>query len=200
MKNTFRILTAFTLVVLMSCKQNTSDSIESSESDSSFVEVNDIERVEPPNWWAGFKSDSLQLLVKHENISQYLPTINHTGVSISKVSKGDNSNNYLFIDLVIAKETPSGKFNIKKWGRIKIRQQLKQKRISDYSINKGLSLIDDDRYIEQIENLSMQKMRSMKSVSSYADKVKVYRFLSSKGYETELIRDIVDPLFDSFNG
>jgi regulatory protein len=109
------------------------------------------------------------------------------------------SNNFLSEERY-AEAFVSGKFNIKKWGRIKIRQQLKQKRISDYSINKGLSLIDDDRYIEQIENLCVQKMRSMKSVSSYADKVKVYRFLSSKGYETELIRDIVDPLFDSFNG
>ena len=31
-----------------------------------------------------------------------------------------------------------GKFNIKKWGRIKIKQELKQKRVSDYCLKKAL--------------------------------------------------------------
>jgi glycosidase len=111
MKNTFRILTAFVLVVLMSCKENTTNSDESSVN-TPLVEANDIERIEPPNWWIGFKSDSFQLLVRHPNISDYKPTLSYSGVSIESVSKGNNSNNYLFIDLKISESTSAGKFNI----------------------------------------------------------------------------------------
>ena len=92
----------------------------------------------------------------------------------------------------------SGKVNIKRWGRVKIRQHLKQKRISDYSIKKGLSSINEDTYLKNMEHLSVQKINSLsREKNSYTKKTKVYRFLSSKGYETELIREIVDGLMDN---
>lgn len=75
------------------------------------VEYRDIERVEPANWWVGFKNPELQLMVKHPNIVGALPKINYPGVSIKKVNKAD-SPNYLFIDLAIDKSTKAGKFNI----------------------------------------------------------------------------------------
>lgn len=81
------------------------------ETESLIVERNDIERVEPPNWWIGFKNTELQLMVKHPNISEATPNISYHGVSINKVNKAD-SPNYLFIDLSIAKNTKAGKFNI----------------------------------------------------------------------------------------
>ncbi|MBV7269542.1 glycoside hydrolase family 13 protein [Winogradskyella luteola] len=112
MKNICSILIAL-VFVLMSCKENSPNSDTSSSLDTPLIEANDIERIEPSNWWVGFKGDSLQLLVKHPNISDYKPSIAYSGVSIKKVSKGNNSNNYLFIDLNISKTTSAGRFNIK---------------------------------------------------------------------------------------
>lgn len=90
----------------------------------------------------------------------------------------------------------SGKINIKKWGKIKIRQHLKQKRISKYSMDKGISSIDPEVYISNLTELAERKYLSLASEKdSYAKKVKVYRFLASKGYETDLIKDVVVPLF-----
>ncbi|MFI5141877.1 MAG: regulatory protein RecX, partial [Bacteroidia bacterium] len=40
-----------------------------------------------------------------------------------------------------------GKFRIKKWGKVKIKQELKAKRVSDYCIKKGLAIIDNTDYI-----------------------------------------------------
>ena len=91
----------------------------------------------------------------------------------------------------------SGKVNIKRWGKIKIRQHLKQKRISDYSIKKGLESICEEVYIKNAADLAEKKFSSLsRERESYAKKVKVYRFLSSKGYETDVIRETVDPLFN----
>ena len=77
------------------------------------VEVSNtkLERLEPPHWWIGFKDQSLQLLVKDENIGNFKPEIIYSGVSIEKVSTA-RSENYLFIDLNISDNTKSGKFDI----------------------------------------------------------------------------------------
>ncbi len=81
------------------------------QKNSLMIEHQDIERVEPANWWVGFKNPNLQLLVKHPNISEAVPKINYPGVSIKKIHMAD-SPNYLFIDLNIDKSTKAGKFNI----------------------------------------------------------------------------------------
>ena len=33
-----------------------------------------VNRIEPPNWWVGFKNENLQLLVHHPNIGTTIPT------------------------------------------------------------------------------------------------------------------------------
>lgn len=105
------------------------------------------------------------------------------------------SNNFLSEER-FAEAFVSGKTNIKRWGKIKIRQQLKQKNISEYSIKKGLDSISDSTYFGNLEHLASRKYASLKESDSYAKKVKIYRFLSSKGYETEYVREVVDALFE----
>ena len=70
-----------------------------------------IQHVEPLNWWVGMKDPNLQLLIHGTNIGETTPSIKYAGVTIKKVSKAD-SKNYLFLDLVIAKNTKPGTFTI----------------------------------------------------------------------------------------
>lgn len=70
-----------------------------------------IDRVEPPNWWVGFKDPQLQLLVHGNDIGNATPKIDHEGVSIEAIHRAD-SPNYLFIDLLIDEDAKPGKFNI----------------------------------------------------------------------------------------
>ena len=70
-----------------------------------------LERVEPPHWWVGFKDSSLQLLVKGEAISDMSPLISYPGVRIEKVHKAKSSN-YLFIDLKIDSNAEPGWFDL----------------------------------------------------------------------------------------
>jgi glycosidase len=70
-----------------------------------------VNRIEPPNWWTGFKNENLQLLVQHPNIGAATPKISYPGVSIIKVNQA-KSPNYLFIDIAIDKSAKPGTFNI----------------------------------------------------------------------------------------
>jgi hypothetical protein len=72
---------------------------------------NSLERVEPPNWFIGFKEISLQLLIKDPAIGLSKPSISYAGVAIEKIHKA-RSKNYLFIDLKIHTSTKPGKFDI----------------------------------------------------------------------------------------
>ncbi|MFT6959067.1 MAG: glycosidase [Polaribacter sp.] len=76
-----------------------------------FISNSSLERVEPINWYVGFKDSSLQLLVKEENIGNATPSISYAGVAIAKVNKA-SSKNYLFLDLIIDKATKAGTFDI----------------------------------------------------------------------------------------
>ena len=70
-----------------------------------------LNRVEPPNWWIGMENTKLQLLVYGKNISETQASISYDGVIINSISKLE-SNNYLFIDLTILKDTNEGVFDI----------------------------------------------------------------------------------------
>lgn len=70
-----------------------------------------IERVEPPNWWTGFKNQDLELLVYGKDIGKAEVRVNYPGVELVKSHKAD-SPNYLFLDLNISEEAKPGNFTI----------------------------------------------------------------------------------------
>ncbi|MEP3838092.1 MAG: glycoside hydrolase family 13 protein [Algibacter sp.] len=113
-KNTKRSLFLGLLSVFalnLSCKKAGDIKMDEVEENVSIIEKQDVNRIEPLNWWVGFKNPKLQLLVHHPNISGKTVQLSHQGVSIEKVHKAD-SPNYLFIDLNISESTKAGKFNI----------------------------------------------------------------------------------------
>ena len=97
-------------IINVSCKEKTSE--ENIVFETVTEIKNDIQRLEPPNWWIDFKNQNLQLLVKHPNIGSATPKISYHGVSLEKFHKAD-SPNYLFLDLDISETAKAGKFNIR---------------------------------------------------------------------------------------
>jgi glycosidase len=71
----------------------------------------DIQRVEPPNWWIGMKNPTLQLLVYGKSISKSQVEINYPGVKFVKKHLVENPN-YLFIDIEIDQSAKAGTFSI----------------------------------------------------------------------------------------
>ncbi len=87
----------------------------------------------------------------------------------------------------------SGKHRIKKWGRQKIKAHLKKKNVPDACINEALKTIDEDAYRQQINDLATKKWKEKKE-TSFEIKLKVQRYLVSKGYEYDLIYDILEDI------
>lgn len=99
------------------------------------------------------------------------------------------SNNFLNEER-FAEAFASGKFNIKKWGKTKIKNHLKAKKISDYSINKALKAIDMADYDETLSTMADKKWAQL--TGSHWEKLgKLQRYLHGKGYEQDLLSNLM---------
>lgn len=88
-----------------------------------------------------------------------------------------------------------GKFRIKHWGKVKIKNELKQKGISDYCLKKALAAIDKDAYQKTLYKLAELKLKTLKSEKNiFIKKRKLQDHLLMKGYEADLVRTIVNDM------
>ena len=88
-----------------------------------------------------------------------------------------------------------GKFRMKKWGRIKIINELKRRGLTEYCIKKGLGEIDDQTYETTARALADKKFEILNDTDQLKKKFKVMRYLSGKGYENILVQKIADELY-----
>ena len=88
-----------------------------------------------------------------------------------------------------AKTYAGGKFRIKNWGRMKIRQELHRRGLSDYSIEKGMNEIEDAAYLSGLKEILTKKkaLLSRTETDAFKLKQKLARFALGKGYESELV-------------
>lgn len=86
----------------------------------------------------------------------------------------------------------SGKVRIKRWGRIKIKHHLFQKRVDIKLIEQGLKAIDLEIYWLNLIALANRKSSEIKpSEDHWKAKQKIMTYLASKGYEQDLIYEAV---------
>jgi regulatory protein len=85
-----------------------------------------------------------------------------------------------------------GKFRMKQWGKVKIKYELKLKKVSDHCINKALKEIDQEDYRQTLQKLAAKKLQSLKSEKNiFIKKRKLQDYLMQKGFENELIKNLV---------
>lgn len=90
-----------------------------------------------------------------------------------------------------SKSYARGKFYQKKWGKNKIKQGLKQKRIPTNLIDKGIEEINEDDYKSTLMELTEKKWNIIRESEVYLKKKKIYNYLLQKGYEYNLINEIL---------
>lgn len=81
-----------------------------------------------------------------------------------------------------------GKFRLKNWGRIRIKHELKNKKVSEYCIKKALKGIDETDYLLTLSKLVASKWNALKNEQYINRQVKTTQFLLQKGFEAELIK------------
>lgn len=84
-----------------------------------------------------------------------------------------------------------GKFRIKKWGRVKIANELRKRQVSDYCIESGLSKIDEDDYTRTLKIL-LEKKLPKSTRNDPAVKQSAIRFAMSRGFELYLIKECLE--------
>ena len=85
----------------------------------------------------------------------------------------------------------SGKFNIKKWGKLKIKQGLKLKKVPDKLIQKALNGIEMGKYLAVLLATAEKKSVSLTEKDGFKKKYKLISYLQSKGFENDLIFDVL---------
>jgi glycosidase len=71
-----------------------------------------IQRIDPPNWWVGMKSPTVELLMYGKNIGAATLTMNpYKGVKLVKTEKAENPN-YLYVTLSIQPNAAPGRLTL----------------------------------------------------------------------------------------
>ncbi len=81
----------------------------------------------------------------------------------------------------------SGKFRIKNWGKNKIKQGLKLKKVPDGIIKKSLAAIDDEEYLAILEKIIEKKHNELGYKKDLKTKSKLVNYALSKGFESNFI-------------
>ena len=92
-----------------------------------------------------------------------------------------------------------GKFNSRKWGKIKISNNLKKKGIKEKDINESINEIPETKYLDALSNLIIKKSQEIKDSDIYNKKSKIARYLFQKGYESNLIWNQIETIIKKGN-
>ena len=90
-----------------------------------------------------------------------------------------------------AKSYVQGKFKQKGWGKIKIKQGLKFKKIPDGLLKKALLTIDGDDYLEMLNKILVKKAALLTEKMPYKRRYKLQQYALSRGFEADLINDVL---------
>ncbi|OFZ00284.1 MAG: RecX family transcriptional regulator [Bacteroidetes bacterium RIFCSPLOWO2_12_FULL_31_6] len=103
------------------------------------------------------------------------------------------SDNYLNEER-FAKAYAGGKFRIKKWGRVKIKIELKRRKISDYCIKKAMQEIDENDYIKILKDVITKKLKEIPKGKQQIRNYKAAQYTISRGFEGDLVWEEIKQL------
>jgi len=90
-----------------------------------------------------------------------------------------------------AKAYATGKFRQKAWGKIKIKQGLKLKKVPDGLIKKALNGINYDAYLETLRIIIEKKATLLNEGNAYKRRYKLQQYALGRGFESDLITEVL---------
>jgi len=119
-----------------------------------FAQKISVNKIEPPNWWAGMKTNKVQLMVYGENLNNISVKFNNARIKVNRVNKIENPS-YAFIDIEIpnsiqpkdyelilsrGKEKTTAKFPV-------LKRETDKKHFQGFSNEDIIYLIMPDRFV-----------------------------------------------------
>lgn len=118
-----------------------------------------------------------------EQVLQKLNTLSKDRELISSVFSWATNENYVS-ETRFAEVYTHGKFHLKKWGKIKIRQGLIGHKIAEDIIEEALQTLEVDEYCDALISLGKKKYNETQKENNW---ILTKRYLLGKGYESYLI-------------
>ncbi len=84
-----------------------------------------------------------------------------------------------------------GKHRIKNWGKIRIVNELKFRNISTFNINEALKEINEDEYLETLNQIAEKIWNTTTEKNVLKKRKKCCDYLLRKGYESHLVYDAI---------
>ncbi len=77
------------------------------------------------------------------------------------------------------------KYLFNRWGRQRIRQELRMRQLDDKDIARGMEEIDDKEYMERLKSLLLSKNKNLKARNDYERAQKLMRYAAGRGFSIE---------------
>lgn len=84
------------------------------------------------------------------------------------------------------------KVRFNRWGRIKIRAALSEKRLPRELVNEAIDNINEEEYMSALAEVIAAKRRELKGKDDYVAQQKIMRYAAGRGYEPSLIMKAIN--------
>jgi regulatory protein len=122
----------------------------------------------------------------HKEVSQKLRDMNMISEAADEIIAHLIQENYLNEER-FSQSYARGKFNIKKWGKNRIVNELKFRGISKYNIKTALKEIEDEDYLSTLDTLSMKRLEAISETDIQKRRKKLADYLLYRGWESHLV-------------
>ena len=94
----------------------------------------------------------------------------------------------------MARYFANDKLKFNKWGKIKIRIMLQQKKVLPEAISEALDQIDKTIYQKILIEELAKKRKTIKDTDEYHIKAKLFQFAAGRGFEGDMIYKVLDKM------
>lgn len=122
----------------------------------------------------------------HQEVRQKLYELSVYGDLLEEIIAELIADNFLNEER-FARTYARGKFRTRSWGRVRIQQELKQRKVSDYCIRKGMEEIDEEEYLKTLQKVIAKKQAELTGEEQFTARQKTAQYAMRKGFESELI-------------
>lgn len=129
----------------------------------------------------------------HKEVANKLREMGMIPTAIDQILGRLIQDNYLNEER-FAKSYARGKFNIKKWGKKRIVNELKQRDVSKYNISTALKEINDDDYANTLVALAEKRLHAITEKNIQKKRKKLADYLLYRGWESHLVYEQITKL------